>query len=376
MNNNYSFDVAIVGGGLAGLSIAIMLSKKDFHVALFEKEKYPFHKVCGEYISLESKELLISLGIPFEQWQLPIVNHLSLTSPDGTELQQKLPLGGFGVSRYKIDEELKNIAEANGVKVFDGSKVNDVSFADEKFALQTDAGIFSSAVCCISAGKRSNIDVKWKREFVVRKPNKLNNFIAVKYHVQLEHPRNLIALHNFNGGYCGISPVENNRTCICYLTTAENLRKSSNDIKKMERDILSRNVFIKDALENSTMLYEKPLTISQVSFDKKEQVHDHALLLGDSAGLIAPLCGNGMSMALFSSVIATPIITDFLQHKISRSELEQLYTTEWNKSFGSRLKAGRIIQSLFGKEWLTNTSVSVLRHFPSLVRRIIRLTHG
>lgn len=376
MDNNFSFDVSIVGGGLAGLSAAIMLSKKGHRVILFEKEQYPFHKVCGEYISLESRELLKSLGIPLDRWQLPLIDKLSLTSPDGTELQQKLPMGGFGVSRYKIDQELKNIAQANGVRIMEATRVHDVMFDKRKFFLQTDGGVFTSTVCSISAGKRSNIDVKWKREFTGRKPNVLNNFIAVKYHVQLEHPRNVIALHNFSGGYCGVSPIENNRTCICYLTTAANLRKSGNDIKKMEKDILSRNVFIKDAFENSTMLYDKPLTISQVSFDKKEQVQHHALMLGDSAGLIAPLCGNGMSMALFSSSIAVPLISDFLQQRITRQELEDFYTIRWKRSFGRRLKAGRIIQSLFGKEWLTNTTVGVLRHFPAAVRQIIRLTHG
>ncbi len=42
---------AIIGGGLAGLSLSIQLAKAGFKVVLFEKEKYPYHKVCGEYLS-------------------------------------------------------------------------------------------------------------------------------------------------------------------------------------------------------------------------------------------------------------------------------------------------------------------------------------
>ncbi len=57
------YDVAIVGGGLAGLSLSILLSKKGYQVILFEKEKYPFHKVCGEYISMESWNFIESLGL-------------------------------------------------------------------------------------------------------------------------------------------------------------------------------------------------------------------------------------------------------------------------------------------------------------------------
>ncbi|MBC7511814.1 MAG: FAD-dependent oxidoreductase, partial [Ferruginibacter sp.] len=54
MNDTQQYDITIIGGGLAGLALAIQLVKKGYSVALFEKEQYPFHKVCGEYISLES----------------------------------------------------------------------------------------------------------------------------------------------------------------------------------------------------------------------------------------------------------------------------------------------------------------------------------
>jgi len=376
MNDGSIYDVAIAGGGLAGLSAAILLGRKGYRVVLFEKEKYPFHKVCGEYISLESREFLLSLGLGLEEWRLPVITRLLLTSPDGTELNHQLPLGGFGISRFKIDEELKNIALLNNAEIHEGTRVQEIGFSNDIFSVQTDKGKWQAAVCISAAGKRSNLDVKWKRHFVVQKPNALNNFIAVKYHALLDHPRTLISLHNFKNGYCGISPVEENKTCICYLTNASNLKAGDNDIRRMEENILFRNVHLKAAFENSTMLYDKPLTISQISFDRKEQVVDHVLMLGDSAGMITPLCGNGMSMALLSSKIAAGLIEQFLSSKINRGELENNYKREWTKTFGRRLFAGRVIQSLFGKEWITNKTVNTLKHFPRLVTGIIRQTHG
>lgn len=376
MNDRSLYDVAIAGGGLAGLSAAILLGRKGYRVVLFEKERYPFHKVCGEYISLESWDFLRSLGLKLDDWHLPIIKQMSVTSPDGSELNQPLPLGGFGISRFKIDEELKNIALNSNVKLHDGTRVQEIVFTNDVFTVHTDTQTWKARICCSAAGKRSNLDVKWQRDFVLRKPNALNNYIAVKYHSRLEHPRTLIALHNFQGGYCGISPIEDNKTCICYLTNADNLRNSSNDIRQMEEQILFRNVFLKEAFENAEMLYSKPLTISQISFDKKEQVKNHVLMLGDSAGLIAPLCGNGMSMALFSSKIAAELIQQRLAGTITRAQLENSYVHEWKQAFGRRLLAGRVIQSLFGKEWLTNKTIGFLKHFPRLVSRIVRQTHG
>ena len=63
MKNITSFDVIIIGGGLAGLTNAIHLSKSIHRVLLIEKNSYPKHKVCGEYISNEVLPYLNSLGI-------------------------------------------------------------------------------------------------------------------------------------------------------------------------------------------------------------------------------------------------------------------------------------------------------------------------
>ena len=376
MINEKTYDVAIAGGGLAGLTCSILLAKKGYKVALFERDSYPFHKVCGEYISLESWGLLTSMGLPLSEWNLPVVDTLCLSSPSGKHLTHRLPLGGFGISRYKIDEELARIARQYAVDMYEGTRVHDISFTNDSFSLQTDKGLFTARTCSAATGKRSNLDVKWKRPFTLRKPNALNNYIAVKYHAQLHHPRNLIELHNFNNGYCGIAPVEDDKTCICYLTTAENLRNNDNDIKTMEQRVLFKNPVLRHAFENAVMLYDKPLVISQVSFDKKEQVCNHVLMTGDAAGLIAPLCGNGMSMALFSGKMSAESIDMFLSGKINRKAMEEDYTLEWKHLFSRRLLAGRIIQSLFGGETLTNNTVRILKKFPSIITWIIRQTHG
>src|SRR5690606_29994703 len=139
-----------------------------------------------------------------------------------------------------------------------------------------------------------------------------------KYHAILEHPRDSISLHNFRGGYCGIAPVENQQTCICYLTTAENLHANGNNIVRMEREVLSRNPFLKECFSNAAFVRREPLVIAQISFARRERVLQHALLLGDAAGLIAPLCGNGMSMALQSSEFAVKCMQDFLDGKTDR----------------------------------------------------------
>ena len=100
MSLQSKYDIAIVGGGLAGLALAIQCARAGYKTVLFEREKYPFHKVCGEYISLESWNFLQDLGLPLSDMQLPIINRLLITTPDGNYIETTLPLGGFGISRY------------------------------------------------------------------------------------------------------------------------------------------------------------------------------------------------------------------------------------------------------------------------------------
>ena len=286
MDNETLYDAAIIGGGLAGLALSIQLGRKGYKVILFEKEQYPFHKVCGEYISMESWGFIESLGLPLSSFNLPIIKKLIVTSPNGNELKTDLPLGGFGISRYFLDNELKKIAEANNVIVQEKCKVDDVVYKKELFFIYTATGVFTSKICGGSFGKRSKLDIKWKRPFISSRNTKLNNYIGVKYHIKTNFPADTIALHNFEHGYCGVSKIEGDKYCLCYLTNAYNLSRNKNSIAQLEENILYQNRHLKELFTSCEKIFDAPVTISQISFSTKEQVYNHILLMGDAAGMI------------------------------------------------------------------------------------------
>ena len=374
--SNEQFDIAIIGGGLAGLSLAIQSAKAGYKTVLFEKEKYPYHKVCGEYISLESWNFIERLGLPLSTMQLPILKRLHVSAPNGKIFETNLPLGGFGISRYTLDNELYKIAKQLGVEVLEETKVTDVVLKEEILNVQYSTLNVQSRLAAGTFGKRSNLDVKWNRNFIQQKPNKLNNYIGVKYHIKTDYPADLISLHNFENGYCGISQIEEDKYCLCYLTTAKNLKKNNNNIQQMEQGVLYKNPHLKNIFTNAEFLYNAPVTISQISFDKKQQIENHVLMIGDAGGMITPLCGNGMSMAMHASKIAFECLDQYLQKKITRVEMEQQYQQKWKHQFATRLQTGRFIQSFFGKPWLTNLFVQSFKAFPFLAKPLIKQTHG
>src|SRR5690606_10336164 len=171
------------------------------------------------------------------------------------------------------------------------------------------------------------------------------------------HPRDLIGLHNFPGGYCGISRVENDITNLCYLTHRDNLRQYKN-IREMESVILCRNPLLRQIFERAEFIFDRPETINEISFETKSHVEQHVLMCGDAAGMITLLCGNGMSIAMHTSKLISDILRDELQNKQwSRERIEEKYTREWNNMFARRLWFGRQVQRLFGNETASNLAV-------------------
>lgn len=376
MQKEIDFDIIVIGGGIGGLTFAIQSASAGYRVAVFEKEQYPFHKVCGEYISNECKSFLIELGLPLSSWHLPEIEQLLLTDIKGNAYPFKLDLGGFGISRFKFDDELYKLAVEKNVHIFSGIKVTSINFSEDNFEVGTTMGNFSSRVAIGSFGKRSNLDVQWKRINEDRKYASDNSYIGIKYHIQYPFPNNLIALHNFKNGYCGISMIEDEKCCLCYLTTMHNLKENENSIEVMQENVLYKNPALKKIFSEANFLYKKPEAIAQVSFAPRLQVQNRVLMVGDAAGLITPLCGNGMSMAMHSGKLAFTLVDRFLKGNINRPEMERQYMINWQHHFKTRLWYGRKVQSLMGAEWLTTLSLEIMYRIPFLARHIIAATHG
>lgn len=361
----------VVGGGLSGLISAYQLAKAGVAVTLFEKKNYPFHRVCGEYISNETVAFLKSNGLHPEELSPPQIQRLQLTSVNGKAAELTLQSGGFGISRYAFDQFLFQKAKNAGVQFHLNTEVESISFQDDQFIVKTSLREYTTDVVLGSFGKRSKLDVSMHRNFI----QKHSPYVGVKYHIQTNHPSDLISLHNFKDGYCGMSNIEDGKVNLCYLTHRNNV-KQFKSIPEMEKAVLYRNPFLKKVFTQSKFLFDKPEVINEISFETKSPVENHILMAGDAAGMITPLCGNGMAMAIHSAKVVSEIVTRFCNGEVSRSQMEKEYITRWNSLFAQRLWAGRQIQKLFGSEWTSNLAVNIGLHVKPLANFLISKTHG
>lgn len=363
-------DIIIIGGGLGGLIAAHLLAKNGREVLLIEKKSYPFHRVCGEYISNEVKDFLLRENLFPGESGPSNINKFQLTSIKGKTANMPLDLGGFGISRYALDYFLYQKAKATGVTFMLQTQVEEVKF-DEKintFMLQLNKGNSLSAKHVIGAfGKRSKVDKSMDRPFMHQR----SPFIGVKYHVKTDFDSNTVALHNFEGGYCGINQVENGIFNLCYLGSKEQLRHYGS-IPQMEKEVLHKNPHLRQIFQNSEFLFEKPEVINEINFSPKQPVENHILMVGDAAGLITPLCGNGMAIAIHTGKLAAEAI---LQNQ-ERGKIESQYRSQWNGIFKTRLWIGRKVQWLFGSKAVSDFSVGLIKNSTFLAKEIMKRTHG
>lgn len=368
------FQVAVIGGGLAGLTASIHLAQIGIEVILFEKNAYPIHKVCGEYLSKEVVPYLKSLGIDLEEATNPKqLNKLHFSTVSGKSLKTDLPLGGLGISRFCLDNFLYEKAVENGVKVKIASVENCEFKSNFFFIKTTDNELFNAEIVVGTFGKRSNLDKTFHRKFIQEK----SPWLAVKTHFENDNfPDNVVGLHTFNGGYCGLSKTETNVVNCCYLTTYKSFQQHKS-IEEFNENWVSKNNYLADFFKNSKSLFNKPLTIAQISFENKSCIEKHLLLCGDAAGLIHPLCGNGMAMAIHSAKLVSELIADYFNAEVrNRTLLETRYQKKWKKVFKNRLWTGNILQSLMLRPKLSDFLVSSALKNDRLLRSIIKKTHG
>jgi len=411
-------DIAIIGGGLAGLSAGIMARRMGHSVLLCEKKSYPFHKVCGEYISLESRNLLEWLGLPIDEWKLPILDQFRITHHNGTEFRSKLPLGGIGISRFTLDHFLQKTLEKEGGIVLQNTKINSMTQQADFHVLESTHGDYPSIDSRVVLGsfgrnkptfanenmKNTPIgkriiefsplaskggkvkDTQNEKHFIefspltskggmVKDAQNAKRFIGVKMHVKADIPKNQIELHHFPGGYCGISAIENDGYCLCYLLEEPIAKKSSGNLEEIEERYLFQNPVLKQYLSNFEILTERVSTAG-VFFSPRPLQKDGMLFLGDSAGMIPPLAGNGMSMALHSSVIATQLVNSYLKGQIQKDRLIMEYEMQWQSTFSTRLRMARGLQKIMEQPGMTAFSMAAFRTAPFLFRLAASQTHG
>jgi menaquinone-9 beta-reductase len=377
-----SYDAAIVGGGPAGCSAAITLAMSGVRVVLFEAKTYPHHKVCGEFLSPECIHALDALGVtPALRAAGPVlIETVRITAPDGTAWRGRFPGAALGISRSLFDATLAGHACALGVEVREATTVTTVrGDLRDGFELElrtaTGRAQVQARTVIAAHGKRGILDRALKRRFL----DQPQPFVALKNHFHGPPLPNHIDLHTFPGGYCGMSEIEGGAANVCLLAHQSVFQDGPNgpaEVGAFLEWMQRQNPRLGEWLCQAEPVHERWLSIGQVPFIRKRAVVDDILMAGDAAGLIVPLAGDGIAMALVGGRLAAAHTAAFLGGKLTAERLRRQYARDWQREFGGRLALARFLQVVMLRPRLLSLGLRLINAVPPLGEFLVARTRG
>jgi flavin-dependent dehydrogenase len=371
-------DVAIIGGGPAGSAAAIRLAQGGARVLLCEAGVFPHDKVCGEFLSPECAVLLGWLGLDsLAALGAAPIHTVSLSAANGAAWETDFPAPAWGLSRSTLDAALAGRAEAAGVTVRSSTTVLRVAGNfGEGFSLQVRAhgqeDTLQAGAVIAAHGKRSGLDRALGRRFL-RRPAP---YVALKAHFRGPRLPGRIELNLFPGGYCGLSEIENGAANLGLLVRRPVFQAAGGGPHAIDNFIdwvRGQNRRLDDRLGQAARLHPRWLTIAQVPFSPKESWCGDILFVGDAAGVMAPLAGDGIAMALRSGGLAADLLLRHLDDRLPAARLRRAYAAASAREFGPRLRLGRLLQPLLMQPHLAGLALRLLGLAPGLGRALI---HG
>ena len=370
-----TYDALIIGGGLAGCSAALQLAGRGKRVLLLEKQRYPAHKLCGEFLSVEVLAMFERLGVREAVWQAGArpIDHTLITTTGGAVFESALPGTALGLSRYTLDRLLFEQARNAGAEACDGISVRAVEGSfEEGFAVTASEGVFEARLVLGAYGKRSLLDRKLDRPFL----NTRSPFVAFKAHYEGIALPDVIELHGFPGGYCGLSHVEQGRTNACWIAREATLKEAGGTPEAMIEHALMQNPALAGRFRAMERVTERFVAVSQITFVSKGAFAGDVCMIGDTAGMIAPMCGDGMAMALRSAEMAAPLVAAYLEGRADAASFREHYARAWQREFGVRMRLGRWMHHAYCRPAVARLGVGAVRRMPGLGRWLIRKTRG
>ncbi|MCK5029905.1 MAG: NAD(P)/FAD-dependent oxidoreductase [Thermoplasmatales archaeon] len=357
-----NYDVVVVGAGPAGSTAAKFLSEKGVKVLLIDKDKFPRDKPCGggicehitefdhirEKIEKDPSDFLDSICIRGKI--------VSPSSQHTTDYLSETPLF-YNVRRKKFDYGLVQFAIDAGAEVLENCKVKEVFTTQEKAVVKLANS--REFICKVIVGAGGAYDVVTnylrKKERLREKQGKdFRMAVVEEFEVGEEfidraygkERTSMINLKHANlNGYAWVFS-KHDILNIGYGGFNDEMKKI--DIKKEFKnylDFLKRNGYLPKWIES------KKLKGAPVPFvgNIKKTYTDRIVIVGDAAGFVSPLTGEGIYYAMDSGKIASEVISKALEKEDFSAQSLKSYQNIWRKKWGKDLKALRFFHRMLMK---------------------------
>jgi menaquinone-9 beta-reductase len=339
-------DVAIVGAGPGGSTLAALLARRGHSVALIDRDAFPRDKLCGEFLSYDA---------------LPIVDALNVDLGDAPEITScrvvgrnrtyafDFPHPARGVSRMFLDAALHRCAIDSGAQA-----ITATATAVSRDSVAYDGGTVRARVIAGAWGRWGRFDQQLGRAFVRDRSHR--NF-GFKRHYRGNGAKGVIELYSFAHGYLGVNDVEGGITNICGLVHVSRLQGHKGRWDSFVETIRAEERPLESMYARYAPAQDGFLSSEPVIFRARSAVEEGIFMIGDASGVIDPLTGNGMAMAMQSAVVAASFITDALAG--DRERAENGYRNRHAEIFGPRIAWSRRAAFFLSRPALLDTALRI-----------------
>jgi flavin-dependent dehydrogenase len=361
------YDLAVIGGGPAGCAAAIIAARNGARVLLLERGRFPRHKVCGEFVSAESLDLLNHL-LPGAQTLISQATQIRKARVflDGQIVHANVTPAAASISRYDLDAALWNTCLAAGVPAVAETAVHKVT-GESPFELDAINEVFEARAVLNTSGRWSNFTSP-----AIRSQSNGSKWLGLKAHFHEQSTPESVDLYFFEGGYCGVQPVkhgangEGMQINACAMVRAD-VASTISDVFRLHHSLFDRSRDWTPATE--------PVATSPLVFHDPEPVHNSLLQAGDAATFVDPFIGDGISLAMRSGAMAAECLIPFFQARISLGQALHDYSRRYQRDLARVFTASSKLRGFL--QWpklVRKPVISVLARAPFLTRQIVRMT--
>ena len=299
-------ETIIVGGGPAGAATACALAAAGRDVVLIERADAPHHKVCGEFLSVETQMQLRALGVDAAALGAVAIDQVAVYSPTRS-VAAALPFRALSLSRFRLDDALLRRAETLGAQIKRGVAVRNVTPDGQGWLVHCDDGALRCRNLVLATGKlgvrgiddtRDGSRVGFKMH--LRMPNEARRALAGR-----------VELYFLDRSYAGLELIEDGIANLCLLMPRDLVARLGSGWQQVA-DHLTRAVpALAGRLVGAQPLWDKPLAVVCPAAGHLHREQGPAVYrIGDRLAHIPPFTGDGLAIALASAAVAAEHIRD------------------------------------------------------------------
>lgn len=356
-------ETAIVGGGPAGAATACGLAAAGREVLLIERTDAPHHKVCGEFLSIETQTQLQRLGVdPVALGAVPI-DRVSIYSAART-VTSALPFRAMSLSRYRLDQAILERAGKCGAQVKRGVSIRAASPHKSGWTLRCgDGETIECRNFVLATGKWGLRGVEDER---------VSSQVGLKMHFKpvaavRQALERRVELMLFDGSYVGLELIEEGTANLCLLLPRDVVARVGPSWPALHKHLATVLPGLAEQLSGAEPLFDKPYAVVCPARGYLHAEPGPAVYrVGDRLAHIPPFTGDGLAIALASAALAVEHI------QLGRSPAA--YLAAARRLTGRAIRLAGLISGLAvnrnGRKVLLATATCM----PDLIDTIVRQT--